>query len=626
MNINNIFFILLLISQINIILTENTNQTEEIIFNAVFRIDSFLNNLSLIIDDKNKLNCTQNRIKKNEYFRIRPSNLSNSYYIESGVYNKFLGINNRNQIILVKDNELKESRIKWHIIKLKENEFLIQNIFSYNFLEIGITKNKNISIYSPMCVKYIPKKKYDNITNSFKFSFFKLFEEVQLKQEHFEIIQKEPIDVLIKYIDLSDHSLKREGISQVKKDEEHGEIRYSVRSILQNIPWIRKIFILMPNEKVKYFKPIEEISDKFVYVKDKDFLGFDSANSNVFQYRLFNMSKFGLSENFILMDDDCFIGKPLKKSDFFYYDEEQKKVLPCVVNDLFYELDVDNINRDYNNFNFKRKDLNVHSTLGFNTFQMTSKKILVDNFKPPLIDVKITHNAVPLNLNDMKEIYDLIKNKYPFANETLNSVERTLYDIQTQLLCSLYSLNVKKRKVKSIPNEYYDLKDVLYKKIDLELFVINTSGNKDKGYTLRNYQLLIAFLKRKFNKPTKYEVFFKETPKIEERKQDNSVPEAMKKYFENQNQIIKVLENITNDNKESIEQQKLLNKNFNRFNNLLYYFIPLLIIIVISIFTYILKIIYKINVKKRKFDKEFKKKAYKSYDVFYGEEKSKINN
>ena len=625
MNINNIFFISLLISQINIILTENTNQTEDIKFNGVYRIDSFLDNLSLIIDDNNKLNCTNNKDKKNEYFRISSSNLNNSYYIESGVFNKFLGINNKNQIIFVKDNKLKESNIKWRFIKLKENEFLIQNIFSYNYLEIGVTKNKNISSYTPRCLNYISKKNYDNVPNSFKFSFFKLFEEVQLKQEHVEIIEKEPIDVLIKYIDLSDQSLKREGINQIKKDEEHGEIRYSVRSILQNIPWIRKIFILMPNEKVKYFKPIEEIADKFVYVKDKDFLGFDSANSNVFQYHLFNMSNFGLSENFILMDDDCFIGKPLKKSDFFYYDEEQKKVLPCVVNDLFYELDIDNINKDYNNFNFKRKDLNVHSSLGFFTFQMSTKKIMIDNFKPPLIDVKATHNAVPLNLNDMKEIYDLIKNKYPFANETLNSVERTLYDIQTQLLCSLYSLNVKKRKVKSIPNEYYDLKDVQSKKIDLELFVINTSGNKDKGYTRRNFELLVSFLKKKFNKQTKYEVFFKETPKIEEKKQNNLVPEELKKYFENQNQIIKVLENITNDNKESIGQQKLLNKNFNRFNDLLYYFITLLILILIVIFTYILKIIYKIKAKKRAFDKDFKKKACKSYDIFYGEENSKIN-
>ena len=69
--------------------------------------------------------------------------------------------------------------------------------------------------------------------------------------ESSEILEKEPIDVLIKYIDLSDPNLKREGITQIKKDEENGEITYVIRSILKNIPWIRKIFILMPNEKIK---------------------------------------------------------------------------------------------------------------------------------------------------------------------------------------------------------------------------------------------------------------------------------------------------------------------------------------------------------------------------------------
>ena len=70
--------------------------------------------------------------------------------------------------------------------------------------------------------------------------------------------------------------MNRTGISLIKKDYENGEIKYCVRSILQNIPWIRKIFILMPNENVKYFLPKEEISDKILYVKDKYLFGFDS--------------------------------------------------------------------------------------------------------------------------------------------------------------------------------------------------------------------------------------------------------------------------------------------------------------------------------------------------------------
>ena len=58
---------------------------------------------------------------------------------------------------------------------------------------------------------------YDYISNSFKFSFLKLLEEVKFKPEHNDIIEKEQVDVLIKYIDLSNNSLNREGISKKKK-------------------------------------------------------------------------------------------------------------------------------------------------------------------------------------------------------------------------------------------------------------------------------------------------------------------------------------------------------------------------------------------------------------------------
>ena len=48
------------------------------------------------------------------------------------------------------------------------------------------------------------------------------------------------------------------------------------------------------------------------------------------------MRKFGLSENFIYMDDDYFIGQPLKKSDFFY--EYQGEIYPFLITDCFKEM------------------------------------------------------------------------------------------------------------------------------------------------------------------------------------------------------------------------------------------------------------------------------------------------
>ena len=112
---------------------------------------------------------------------------------------------------------------------------------------------------------------------------------------------------MIKYIDLRDPNLKRKGIHQIEKDYDNDELRYSIRSILMNISWIRKIFILMPNKKVRFFKEYKNIKNKIVYITDKNLLGYDSSNSNSFQFKVWKMKKFGISDNLIIMDDDCFI-------------------------------------------------------------------------------------------------------------------------------------------------------------------------------------------------------------------------------------------------------------------------------------------------------------------------------
>ena len=88
---------------------------------------------------------------------------------------------------------------------------------------------------------------------------------------------------------MNDDNLIRKGFPQLKKDIENGEIRYCIRSILQNIPWINKIYILMPNEKVKYLKEQNEIKDKIIYLKDKNVLGFDSVSYITFEFNFWRL-------------------------------------------------------------------------------------------------------------------------------------------------------------------------------------------------------------------------------------------------------------------------------------------------------------------------------------------------
>jgi hypothetical protein len=140
------------------------------------------------------------------------------------------------------------------------------------------------------------------------------------------------------YIDLSDKTLNRKGIKQIYKDQDNEELRYSIRSIFQYIPWIHKIYIIMPNIKVKFLKSIGKLQDKIVYINDKQLIGYDSANIFSFTFNLFKLKNFGVSNNFIYMEDDFFIGKPLKKSDFFYYDKKTKKVVPFILTKYFSEI------------------------------------------------------------------------------------------------------------------------------------------------------------------------------------------------------------------------------------------------------------------------------------------------
>jgi len=400
----------------------------------------------------------------------------------------------------------------------------------------------------PVCIADLSMDKLSVVENKYKYTFFKLCEEVKIKPEHIPLIEKEPVDVLIKYIDLSDKTLNRKGINQIKKDEDNEELRYSVRSVLQYIPWVRKIFILMPNEKVKYFKPIKEISDKFVYVKDKDLLGFDSANSVVFQLNLYKMEKFGLSENFILMDDDCFFGKSIEKSQFFYYDEIQKKVVPSVVTDDFTEMVKKDINDEYNKLYKRIRVIRPHTFNGWKISQLSSFKLLLENYKSPLINAGFSHNAISLNLKDMKEVYDLVKNKYANANKLLQEKERSTIDLQPQSLFNSFMLNVKKRKVNTIPSIYYDLGSLDNKNFNIEMFVINTSG--DRKYTQKQYEKAREILQKRFGTPTPYEI---KEDKINNDNKKNDNKNSNDNKNNNNNNIKKVDTNKITDNVKNLD-------------------------------------------------------------------------
>ncbi len=645
MNQISILYLILLLNQIFFILSvspltflENPKNDQ---FNAVYRIDSVERDFPFIIQN-NKVFFSSKKEGKEESFRIISTGTNkNTYYIISKPFNKKIGINDQGDLILYNiDDKENIEKTKWNFIKVNDKDYLLQNSFNKMYIEIKNKYENKKMVYYPTCTSYInSSESLEKVSKKLKYSFFKLCEEVQLKPEHIEIIEKEPVDVLIKYIDLTDKTLNRNGITQIKKDEDNEELKYCVRSILEYIPWVRKIFILMPNDKVKYFKPINEIKDKFVYVKDKDVIGFDSANSVTFQLNLCNMVKFGLSENFILMDDDYFIGKPIKKTDFFYYDENTKKVVPSVITDDFTEMIKTNILNEYNKLYRRKTRIKPHSFNGWKISQLASYKLLLEQFPPPLINAGFSHNAISLNIHDLIEIHELIKNKYQYAKDVLTAKIRTVYDLQPQSLFSAYALNVKKRKVNSIPYAYYDISSSLDKNnYDIELFVLNTSG--DRTYTKAQYDKEKDILNKKFPNPSKYEIQTSPTKKVIEEKKDlnnndkkddyNTLKNQLeksekinkelndkidkliieKKYLEKQlkDSITYILENIKERDKENYTSKYIHNisniqdeknekenlKNYKFFKN---FFIIMMVLFLLSIFICLFYLCYIDNYK-----------------------------
>ena len=486
----NIFIVILLI---NICLYKQNgtnsyyiNNNNNKIENAIYLIQDKNGTLSLEFKDIPFFN--DKTFVKNKIYDV--SQVSDNYYYISQrfdynqkIYKNYLSIDSSNKLII---NTLKYFQKKdyllWKIIpKINvDNQFIyyIQNKKTKRFLELNPNEKSQKLILGN--ITDISKLNENN-----EFKFIQLYKEVNNMNSNSSILENEPIDVLIKYIDLSDPNLNRKGIKQIPKDKDNDELKYSIRSILKNIPWIRKIFILMPNEKVKYFKSKDEISDKIVYVKDKDLIGFDSANNIVFLFNLYKMKQFGLSENFIYMDDDYFIGKPINKNEFFY--EEKGEVFPALITSDYYEMNKEEIQKKLNNILSYKNNLDAHSAKGFLARQARALLFMYDIFgnddiryNKKLIEPAFTHNAIPMKISDIKEIHDLVFDKYDKGKEMLSSKERSINDLQFQSLYMAYVKNKYDRKTSIIHSECYELgeagKIMRNKNEKIKLFVINTSS------------------------------------------------------------------------------------------------------------------------------------------------------
>ena len=523
--------------------------------------------------------------KKSLFILTKETNesLSNYFYIKEKKSYLYLILSDNYPKISFeyKINDINKNKALWEIIPLRKNNnnlyYYIKNKYHKENLHIEeINYNYDMKIGKELSEMNL-------------FKLIKLYTDNNRQNINSTKLEKEPIDVLIKYIDLYDSKLNRKNIKQLEKDEDNNEIKYSLRSILQNIPWIRKIYILMPNEKISFLKPIEAIKDKIIYIKDHELIGFNSSSVSVFLFNLFKMRKFGLSENFIYMDDDCFIGSPLKKSDFFY--EDKGEIYPFLITDSFKEMN--KVELEEQQKNLYEKTGKYSQTSNDYLYRKTSTLLFLykifgdDNSRGgyPLIEAEFNHNAIPLKLSDIEEIYTLIEKYYEFSDETLKAKYRHRKSLQAQTLFICYGRNKYDRWNKKIWSIFYSLDSIetIYVKHPPSLFVIN---NSDKKYHYNKYKKEILKLILIFPNKTNYEL-------------DN----------ENEKQIIKYIQNGNNNITFLLEFLAIKKKMYNKKNyKYLRYIIIFIFISIIFFYNY-----RKKQIKKLKYNITFQQSSEFNY-------------
>jgi hypothetical protein len=107
------------------------------------------------------------------------------------------------------------------------------------------------------------------------------------------------------------------------------------------------------------------------------------------------------------------------------------------------------------------------------------KEYINKNEEDLLIEVGFTHNAIPLKISDIEEIYEYIENKYQYYEVCLKGKKRNIRTLQPQILFMNYARNKYDRAVKEISWKYYDLSDARQANLNSKLFVINV---EDKEY------------------------------------------------------------------------------------------------------------------------------------------------
>ena len=207
------------------------------------------------------------------------------------------------------------------------------------------------------------------------------------------------LDIVYMWVDGSDKKWQSKMNSKVSsRNRSNDELVYSLRSISKFMPWHEgRIFIVTPNQTPSRLNTVQGISNsnqqnisnktgKEVIIIDQNSIMPDevgnTANSFIIEIFLHRIPT--LSDNFIYMNDDYFIGQPLLPNDFFTLNKDGTLRPKFYSNNYQIKGGIEKANEFYD----KKKKLWLSATY-------TTNGTLDNYFKSNNINNNMTNNYIP---------------------------------------------------------------------------------------------------------------------------------------------------------------------------------------------------------------------------------------
>lgn len=223
----------------------------------------------------------------------------------------------------------------------------------------------------------------------------------------------EKIDFVVTWVDSNDlewrkekskYSGKPSELNEENRYRDFGFFKYWFRAVEKYAPWVNKVYLVTNGQKPTW---INEKNNKLVLVSHEDYIPKEylpTFNSNVIELNLHRIK--GLSEHFVLFNDDVFLNNYTKPEDFFKkgLPRDYGVYTPLIPRDDFSMIVINNVRIINKHFNKKidlKNNWKKFIYLRYGTMQLRSVLSFLWNEIPGYYNMHLTSSLLKSTFKDV---------------------------------------------------------------------------------------------------------------------------------------------------------------------------------------------------------------------------------